>query len=329
MLLIESLFLQCLAIAIGACIGSFLNVVIYRVPAGLSILYPPSRCPHCLRQLAPRDNIPVIGWFLIKGKCRYCHTPVSWRYPAIEALTAFLFWCIAAYFGTSQPILVLCFYAAFISWLLALALIDIDTMTLPNSLTQSGLVLGFIYQGSLAFINSSDRTNFAGHLINAVLGAVIGLCSLDIVLWLSMILICIFLVPIIVLEIICQRQIRIKDILVTLLGKIWHNDAMGSADFRLMSMIGVWLGWQHILIVNLLAPLFGIFPWLINKLIRKLGLMGRQPRLMGKLGLTGELGGFTEIPYGVFLAMAATVSLFFGNTIIDNYLSILRIYFGF
>lgn len=308
-------------------------MVIYRVPAGLSILYPPSRCPHCLRKLAPRDNIPIIGWFLIRGKCRYCHTPVSWRYPAIETLTAFLFWCVAAYFGTSQPIITLGFYAAFLSWLLALSMIDIDTQTLPNSLTQSGLVVGFIYQGSLAFTNTGDRTNFAGHIINAVLGAVIGLCSLDIVLWLSMILIGIILVPIIVLEIICQRQILggIKDILVTLLGKIWHNDAMGSADFRLMSMIGVWLGWHHILIVILLGSSLGVFLWLINKLMGKLGFTGKKLGLMSKLGLTGELGDFekTPIPFGLLLAMASTVSLFFGNTIIDNYLPILRIYFIF
>ena len=303
MLLIESLASQCFAIALGACIGSFLNVVIYRVPAGLSILYPPSSCPNCLRQLAPRDNIPVIGWFLIKGKCRYCHTSVSWRYPAIEALTAFLFWCIAAYFGTSQPILILCFYAAFLSWLLALALIDIDTMTLPNSLTQSGLVLGLIYQASLSFANSGDRTNLAGHLINGVLGAVLGLCSLEITLWLSMILIGIVLIPIIVLEIICQREILggVKDFLITLFGKIWHNEAMGGGDFKLMSMIGVWLGWQNILLVILFSSVLGVLTGLIGKLM-------------------GKLGRFTKIPYGVFLAISATICLFFGNAIVSSYL---------
>ena len=269
MLLIESLLLQCLAIAIGACIGSFLNVVIYRVPAGLSILYPPSRCPHCLRQLAPRDNIPVIGWFLIKGKCRYCHTPVSWRYPAIEALTAFLFWCIAAYFGTSQPIPVLCFYAAFISWLLVLALIDIDTMTLPNSLTQSGLVLGLIYQGSLAFINSGDRPNVAGHLIFGIGGALLGIWLLDIM--------------------------RIA-------GQIFlQKEAMGGGDPKLAAMIGMWLGWQNILLTILLASAIGTLVGAIAMLARNLGK--QEP-----------------IPFGPFLAIAGAVSLFFGNSILSTYL---------
>ncbi len=270
MLVIESLLIQALAIAIGACIGSFLNVVIYRVPAGLSILYPPSRCPHCLRPLAPRDNIPVIGWFLIRGKCRYCHTPVSWRYPAIEAFTAFLFWCVAAYFGTSQPIIILSFYAAFLSWLLALAMIDIDTQTLPNSLTQSGLVLGLIYQGSLAFTNTGDRTNLAGHLINGILGAVLGIWLLDV--------------------------IRI----------IWRvffqKEGMGGGDPKLLAMIGVWLGWKHIFLVTMLSSGIGT--------------------CIGLLGITiGKLGWSIPIPFGVFLAIGAAISLFYGDAVISNYLA--------
>ncbi len=268
MLLIESLVLQCFAIALGACIGSFLNVVIYRVPAGLSILHPPSRCPHCLRQLAPRDNIPIIGWFLIRGKCRYCHTPVSWRYPAIEAFTAFLFWSVAAYFGTSIPILTLCFYAAFLSWLLVLALIDVDTMTLPNSLTQSGLVLGLIYQASLA-ISSGDRTNLAGHLLNGVFGAVVGICLLDFIR---------------IVGTVCLQK-----------------EAMGAGDPKLMAMIGVWLGWQKVLLVMLISSGIGSF-------------VGLAAIFIGKLGWS------IPIPMGVFLAIGAASSLFFGDVIISNYL---------
>ena len=271
MQLIESLFLQCLAIALGACIGSFLNVVIYRVPAGLSILYPPSRCPHCLRQLAPRDNIPVIGWFLIKGKCRYCHTSVSWRYPAIEALTAFLFWCVAAYFGTSQPVPILCFYAAFLSWLLALTWIDIDTMTLPNSLTQSGLVVGLIYQASLAFINIGDRTSLASHLVFGIGGAVLGIWLLDIM--------------------------RIA-------GRFFlQKEAMGGGDPKLAAMIGMWLGWQNVLLTILLASAIGT--------------------LVGAIAmLTNKLGKQQPIPFGPFLALGGTISLFFGNSILSAYLNL-------
>ncbi|WP_103668547.1 A24 family peptidase [Pseudanabaena sp. BC1403] len=269
MILIESLVLQCFAIALGACIGSFLNVVIYRVPAGLSILHPPSRCPHCLRQLAPRDNIPIIGWFLIKGKCRYCHTPVSWRYPAIEALTAFLFWCVAAYFGTSIPILTLCFYAAFLSWLLALAMIDIDTMTLPNSLTQSGLFLGLIYQVSIASLSNGDRLAFPRLLLFGIGGAVLGIWLLDIM--------------------------RIA-------GKIFlQKEAMGGGDPKLAAMIGMWLGWQNVLLTLLIASAIGT--------------------LVGAIAIiTKDLGKQQPIPFGPFLALGGAISLFFGKSILSAYL---------
>ena len=269
MLLIESLFLQCLAVTFGACIGSFLNVVIYRVPAGLSILHPPSRCPHCLRQLAPRDNIPIIGWFLIKGKCRYCHTPVSWRYPAIEALTAFLFWCVAAYFGTSLPIPILCFYAAFLSWLLALSMIDIDTMTLPNSLTQSGLVLGLVYQASLALIPSGDRLAFPNLILFGIGGAVLGIWLLDVM--------------------------RIA-------GRIFlHKEAMGGGDPKLAALMGMWLGWQNILLTILIASAIGTIAGAIAMLTKSLDK--QQP-----------------IPFGPFLAIGGALSLFFGKPIIATYL---------
>jgi leader peptidase (prepilin peptidase) / N-methyltransferase len=268
LLLIESLVLQCFAIALGACIGSFLNVVIYRVPAGLSILHPPSRCPHCLRQLAPRDNIPIIGWFLIRGKCRYCHTPVSWRYPAIEAFTALLFWSVAAYFGTSIPILILCFYAAFLSWLLVLAMIDIDTMTLPNSLTQSGLVLGLIYQASLA-INNSDRFALPRLLLLGIGGAVLGVWLLDIM--------------------------RIA-------GRVFlQKEAMGGGDPKLAAMIGMWLGWENVLLTILIASAIGT--------------------LVGAIAIiTKDLGKQQPIPFGPFLALGGAISLFFGKPILSAYL---------
>jgi leader peptidase (prepilin peptidase)/N-methyltransferase len=269
LLFIESLFLQCFAIAIGACIGSFLNVVVYRVPAGLSILYPPSRCPHCLRQLAPRDNIPIIGWFLIKGKCRYCHTPISWRYPAIEAMTAFLFWGLAACFGTSTPVLILCFYAAFLSWLLVLALIDCDTMTLPNSLTQSGLVLGIIYQISLATINNSDRSALPKLLLFGIGGAVLGIWLLDIM--------------------------RIA-------GRFFlQKEAMGGGDPKLAAMIGMWLGWENVLLTMLIAAAVGTLVGLVAILFKNSDR--QQP-----------------IPFGPFLAFGAAISLFFGKTILTTYL---------
>lgn len=94
----EIMFLP-LAFLLGACVGSFINVVVYRLPAGLSLIQPPSRCPHCYTRLKAKDNIPILGWLLLRGKCRYCGAPISWRYPAIELFTALLFLTIVWRFG--------------------------------------------------------------------------------------------------------------------------------------------------------------------------------------------------------------------------------------
>lgn len=127
----------------GASIGSFLNVVIYRVPAGLSLLHPPSRCPQCLHKLGKTENVPVLGWLRLGGKCRWCKTPISARYPLVEAVCGLLFCWIFWQFTFSWPTLG---YWVLVSWLLILGLIDFDTMILPNVLTQSGLILGLVFQ---------------------------------------------------------------------------------------------------------------------------------------------------------------------------------------
>ena len=134
--------------AFGASIGSFLNVVIYRLPAGLSLVDPPSRCPHCGHRLGKTENVPVLGWLWLRGRCRWCNGPISVRYPAIEVVTGILF-CLVCwqYEFTLQTL----GYWVLISWLVALSMIDFDTMTLPGVLTKSGLVLGLIFQGVMGW----------------------------------------------------------------------------------------------------------------------------------------------------------------------------------
>jgi leader peptidase (prepilin peptidase)/N-methyltransferase len=159
--------------AFGAAIGSFLNVVIYRLPAALSLLHPPSRCPTCHHPLRPYDNVPVLGWLWLKGRCRYCRSPISPRYPLIEALTGGLFLGTFGYFGLTTATV-----AAWIlvSWLICLSFIDLDTLTLPNALTQSGLVLGILAQTFLVF--SADAVTLPGAargLMTAIVGAVLGI----------------------------------------------------------------------------------------------------------------------------------------------------------
>lgn len=119
--IILSLPAYLIVFAFGASIGSFLNVVIYRIPAGLSILHPPSRCPRCLTRLSPSENIPVFGWLWLQGRCKHCHTPISIRYPLVEATTGLLFLLI---FLISPNFTQTVGYWVLFSWLIALSLID-------------------------------------------------------------------------------------------------------------------------------------------------------------------------------------------------------------
>jgi leader peptidase (prepilin peptidase) / N-methyltransferase len=201
----------------GACIGSFLNVVVYRLPAKLSLIHPPSRCPKCLHPLGKTENVPILGWLWLKGKCRWCKTPISPRYPIIETITGLLFLLIYTQFSLSF----LTFgYWVLISWLLALALIDLDIMILPNQLTQSGLILGLIFQGVKGWL-SGGLTGLAYHLAWGVIGMVIGIWSLDLIGFFGTI--------------------------------ILRKSAMGGGDPKLFAMIGAWLGWKALLVSGFLA----------------------------------------------------------------------------
>lgn len=116
----------------GLLIGSFLNVVIWRVPRGESVVSPPSHCPSCGHQLAPRDNIPLVSWLLLRGRCRYCAAPISARYPAVELATGLVFGAVAWAIGWDWALPAFLYLAAVG---MALSVIDLDTRRLPNALT--------------------------------------------------------------------------------------------------------------------------------------------------------------------------------------------------
>lgn len=121
---------------LGLVIGSFLNVVVHRVPAGQSVVRPPSSCPACSHEVRPRDNIPVVSWLLLRGRCRDCAEPISARYPLVEAGCAALFVALTLRFGLSPVLPALLFLAAIG---LALALIDLDVSRLPFEISVPGL----------------------------------------------------------------------------------------------------------------------------------------------------------------------------------------------
>lgn len=217
--MLESLVPFGLIFVLGASIGSFLNVVIYRVPAGMSLLAPPSRCPRCLTRLKFYDNVPVLGWVWLRGHCRYCRVPISLRYPLVELLVGLLFVSIFLRFGWSFETAA---YLSLVSWLVALTLIDIDTLTLPNSLTMSGVCLGWLAQALLALMAHQSVMNA---LMASVAASIFGLWLFD----------------------------GISILGVAMLGKA----AMGGGDGKLASMLGAWLGWQGLLLSVLLASFLG------------------------------------------------------------------------
>jgi leader peptidase (prepilin peptidase)/N-methyltransferase len=123
----------------GLIAGSYLNVVIYRLPLGLSTATPRSACPHCGAPVRARDNLPILSFLLLGGRCRDCRATISWRYPLVEAVTAALFVAALERFGLAPAALAAAFFSCL---MVALALIDLDHLLLPDRLTLSGLVVG-------------------------------------------------------------------------------------------------------------------------------------------------------------------------------------------
>ena len=221
------LIFNCLVASIifvfGSAIGSFLNVVVYRLPAGLSVIHPPSRCPKCFNQLKSYENIPIFGWVWLRGRCKNCHCRISVRYPLVESATGLLFLLIFWQFGPTVQTLG---FWAFFSWLLALSLIDCDTMTLPNSLTRSGLVVGLVFQvakGWWPIFSPIDSVHYL--VLDGILGAVVGLWLFDII---------------------------------GFAGSIaFGQNAMGAGDTKLAALMGAWLGWKYLLLAGFIACVAG------------------------------------------------------------------------
>lgn len=194
---------------LGLLIGSFLNVVVYRVPAGKSLL-PGSRCPRCNEPIRPWHNVPVVGWIVLRGRCAMCNTSISPRYPLVEACTALVFvgvtwwWlsnAVSASLGAAASALMLVVFLYFAAVSIALALIDLDTFRLPNSIVFSSIgVIGGLTVTATLF--SADPSA----LLRAVIGALL---------------------------------------LMTFYGLLWFlwSGGMGLGDVKLAILLGLVLGW--------------------------------------------------------------------------------------
>ncbi|MBN2685037.1 MAG: prepilin peptidase [Pontiellaceae bacterium] len=210
----------------GACWGSFLNVCIYRIPAELSVVKPRSRCPKCMTNLAWRDNVPILGWVMLGGKCRYCKVPISPRYPIIELITALLFTLI----WLKYPMLTdggidyrFAAYALLAFGLLLGSFVDLDEMWIPDRCTIGGMIVGPILSFLIPAMHAAN-----GH-VESLIQSLIGLGVGFGILW-----------------------------SVAFFGKlILKKDAMGFGDVKLMGALGAFFGWQAVLFIIFVSSLLG------------------------------------------------------------------------
>ncbi|MCV3277279.1 prepilin peptidase [Aeromonas hydrophila] len=262
-------------------IGSFLNVVIHRLPIMLerewqaeylgyfnpetqpqqeecyNLMVPRSACPHCGHAITAMENIPLLSWLWLKGRCRECQAPISARYPLVELLTALLSLVVAATYPPGWGLLA----ALLLTWVLvALTFIDLDKMLLPDQLTLPLLWGGLLFNLTGGFVPLAD----------AVIGAMAGYLVLWSLYWAFKLL----------------------------TGK----EGMGYGDFKLLAALGAWLGWQALPIVLLLSSLVGAFIGI--------GLILLRNHHQNK-----------PIPFGPYLAIAGWIALLWGDTITRWYLT--------
>jgi len=161
-------FVTSAAFGFGLAIGSFLNVVLYRLPRGESLVRPGSRCPRCHAALSARDNVPVLAYLWLRGRCRRCGAKISIRYPAVELFTGLVFAAIAWQHGATPMTVVWCVFAAA---LIAASVIDIDHRIIPDEISVGGLVAALVV---VPAVRSLTGSGFARELLDSGLGALVG-----------------------------------------------------------------------------------------------------------------------------------------------------------
>ncbi|MBI3585267.1 MAG: prepilin peptidase [Nitrospinae bacterium] len=146
---------------VGAAIGSFSNVCVYRLPKKLSIISPSSQCPNCGKSISPFDNIPIISFLILRGRCRYCQSPISWRYPIVELITGLIFLSLYLNFRISPQFFI---YALLCTSLIIIAFIDLEHKIIPDVITLPGIIIGLTLSLTIPHIT----------LINSIKGLLLG-----------------------------------------------------------------------------------------------------------------------------------------------------------
>ena len=239
-----------LVAVIGACVGSFLNVVAWRLPREESLLLPGSHCPRCGTPLAWFENLPIIGWLALKGRCRHCHQPIAPRYVLVELLSAGLWVAVllgqpSAMGPNAATVPLLLAGWLLVSWLLPMVLIDLDSLWLPEPLCRQGLLLGIAVTALLALPQGlgPGKALLFSHLIAAAAG-LLGFEALS-----------------------------------ALAAKVIGRPALGLGDAKLAALMGAWLGPMGLLLAVALAVLAGAIIGSIGRLSGR--LQRHQPFAFG------------------------------------------------
>jgi leader peptidase (prepilin peptidase)/N-methyltransferase len=264
------------AVLTGAVIGSFLNVVIARLPAGESVVRPRSRCPGCKSPIAWYDNVPVVSFLLLRARCRRCRQPISWEYPLVELLAAVAAWLAFRRHGLDPAALA---EFAFLALLLALTFIDLHHFALPFELSVPLLALALL-AGPLGLSAVPGAAGLRLHgpggelsaLSSAVLGAAVGGGFLWLVWFVA--------------------------------EKILKKEAMGLGDAVLLAGLGAWLGLRALLPILLLASIQGSVVGIALELLGK-GQKGRPPGAPPPAEDAEWIPPRHSVPFGPFLAAAA------------------------
>jgi leader peptidase (prepilin peptidase)/N-methyltransferase len=219
------IFLFCL----GAAVGSFLNVCIYRLPRRESIVHPRSFCPYCKHKIIWYDNIPFLSYIILKRRCRYCKRIISFRYFLVELIAASLFLFLFIQFGLSVFFWI---YVMLFSSLIVVSFIDIDIQEIPDEISLSGILIGLIV--SFIFPQLQLRVSHQSALLYSFLGVLVGGGSIYIT---------------------------------GLIGNaIFKKESMGGGDVKLMAMIGAFIGWKLALLTFFVAPFLGTAVGIVLKI---------------------------------------------------------------
>jgi leader peptidase (prepilin peptidase)/N-methyltransferase len=290
----------------GLAFGSFLNVCIYRMPLGLSVVTPRSACPGCKQPIAFYDNMPVLSWLILRGRCRQCKTKISPRYLMIELLTGLMFLACFGYFGLTLSTLK---YCAFSFLLLGLIFTDAETKLLPDKLTLPGLALGLIF--SLLVPVNDLASQFLPGMVNLPFSGDISMHLLSL------------------LDSLLGAALGASFIYGAGAAYLrWRGtEGMGFGDVKLMAMVGAFLGMKltifTIFTASLAGSMFGLttvfIVWLkrTHRFMRRL-TNAQAARRRGWQSAQMVLR-FYQMPFGVFLGSMAMVALFFGNPFLSWY----------